>query len=116
MAAHVHTHPRCDLGYENRLHPVSSFDIIAVLDDRRAIFSETSCLVDQVNCCNGRPRRMSPAIILDDENGSTSASAAFSDFYVNKIKLTVHEMTVAHIKSKAYYYYYLLHHKVAHRE
>ena len=58
---------------------------------------------------------MSPAIILDDENGSTSASAAFSDFYVNKIKLTVHEMTVAHIKSKAYYYY-LLHHKVAHRE
>ena len=66
----------------HRLHPVWSFDIIAVSDDRRAIFSETSCLVDQVNCCNGQRRRMSPAIISDDENGSisiASESAAFSD-------------------------------------
>ena len=36
----------------HRLHPVWPFDITAASDDRRAIFSETSCLVDQVNCCN----------------------------------------------------------------
>jgi len=60
-------------------HPVWSFDIIAVSDDRRAIFSETSCLVDQVNCRNGN--------YLGRDLASTSA--AFSDFYVNKIKLTV---------------------------